>query len=201
MESEKPRLWHRAGVFRFLRPMRRSTLRRPMPDTSVAFDLAGIRLDFTLPLPELLRSVERQIARAGVEVGFVFGASGQLLVQRVGSATAIRFTGHELSLMPGATLTHNHPRCGYFSTEDLLLAHQFDLWQLNAVAGRYVYQLTRPVAGWDEAGLQAFLESETRKIMRQFAQDRNRPAAQAKRNALAQKAVKALSLNVDKVLL
>lgn len=172
----------------------RSTLRQPMPDPPVAFDLVGIRLDFGLPLPELLRSVERQITRARVEVGFVFSVSGQLLVQRVGSAALIRFTSAELLRMPDGVLTHNHPGRGPLSREDVEFAHDHDLREIRAVAGRRVFRLLRPVAGWQRPLLDEAWESEERKIIRQYRQDRNRPRADNKMNGLVAIVVKRLSL-------
>ena len=118
-------------------------------DDPFSFDLTSVVLGATLPMPELLRSVERQIANAPVEAAFLFTVSGQLLLRRLGTEAGITFPGAELRMMKDAILTHNPPDRGYFSREDLFFAHQFDLAELRAVAGRKVQRLVRPAGGWD----------------------------------------------------
>ena len=46
------------------------------------FDLESVHIDSSLPLPYLLRSVERQIADAPVEVSFAFNDAGVLVLRK-----------------------------------------------------------------------------------------------------------------------
>ena len=112
-----------------------------------AFDLANVLVDAALPLPELLRSVERQIARVPVEVGLAFNQQGSLVLRKAGEQNAVRFTESEVRSLAGSLFTHNHPRRGFLSAADLLFAHQHDLAEMRAVAGDVVHILTRPATG------------------------------------------------------
>lgn len=165
-----------------------------MPEDASTFSLSTVQLGFNLPLPELLRSVERQIARAPVEVAFVFNQQKQLTVSRLGTVDLVRFTAAELSKMQDCILTHNHPRRGPLSREDVEFAHDYDLSELRAVSGRCIFRLLRPVAGWNRARLAEVWDSEERKVVRQFRQDRDRQRAENKMNGLVTTVVKRLSL-------
>ena len=65
------------------------------------FELDSVAIDAALPLPELLLSVERQIAGAPVEVGFAFDADGNVLARRVGKVDVLRFSGEDMQAMQG----------------------------------------------------------------------------------------------------
>ena len=116
-------------------------------DNPPAFDVANVLIDATLPLPELLRSVERQIARAPVEAGSAFNQRGALVLRKAGEQNAVRFTESEVRSLADSFFTHNHPRRGFLSAADLLFAHQHDLAEMRAVAGDVVHILTRPATG------------------------------------------------------
>ena len=77
------------------------------------FDLTTVVLDPALPLPDLLRSVERQIATAPVEIAFAFSADAELLVSKVGDTRRVRFSLAESHKMHDAFFTHNHPSGGF----------------------------------------------------------------------------------------
>ncbi|WP_310394890.1 hypothetical protein [Hymenobacter sp.] len=165
-----------------------------MPERTTDFEITAVQLNFELPLLELLLSVERQIARAPVEVAFVFDKDKELIVSRQGAVKLIRFADTELARMTDCILTHNHPSHGPLSREDVEFAHDYELRELRAVAGRCVYRLLRPALGWNRLLLAEVWESEERKIIRQFRQDRNRRRAEHKMNSLVTTVVKRLYL-------
>ena len=51
-----------------------------------AFDWGSITIDASLPLEQLLRSIEAQIATAVVEVAWVLDGEGNVLVRQAGDA-------------------------------------------------------------------------------------------------------------------
>ena len=159
------------------------------------FELDSVAIDAALPLPELLLSVERQIAGAPVEVGFAFDADGNVLVRRVGKVDVLRFSGEDMQAMQGHTMTHNHPGRGFFSVADIEFACTVDLSEIRAVAGKRVYSLKRPAAGWNLGLFTAKYESEYRKIVRSYQQRGiSRAAADLRMNNLVRNVVKFLSL-------
>lgn len=188
------------AYFRFFktRTAPASLLREPVNQTTYSgssFDLTKLQVDVSLPPAELVRSLENQIAGAAVEVGLVFSVEGQLLVKRVGKAGNIRFSGDELEKMKDNILTHNHPQRGYFSREDVFFAHEFNLAELRAVAGKKVYRLLRPAGGWDLARLEKMWDSEERKVFHLYNQNKiRRDDANSRLNQLAKVVVKRLSL-------
>src|SRR5205085_2265584 len=61
------------------------------------------------PLGSALLKWERSIAALPRERAYLLAPDGAVLFQRRGDASEIRFTRRQLRLMPGNTLTHNHP--------------------------------------------------------------------------------------------
>lgn len=164
-------------------------------DETLPFDIESVALDASLSLRELLRSVERQIAGAPVEVGFALDQAGNLLTARVGDAGSLRFYADDMRGMRDAILTHNHPGNGFFSFADIAFACYVNLWEIRAVAGRRVYRLSRPAAGWDFESFKAAFESGRRKILHSYQQRSiNRSEAETKMNNLVSVTVKQLSL-------
>lgn len=157
------------------------------------FDLDRVRIDHSLPLSELLQSVERQIATADVEVSFVFDAAGQLLFKwSTSEAGQVRFLPSQLWQMANAYLTHNHPAQGGLSAVDIALAHEHNLAEIRAAAGSLVHQLTRPPDGWrTQHCLWLYVTGMDR------AQKRKTPAQRrAQRIRLAAQLVRELSLTI-----
>jgi len=168
----------------------------PLPASAFHFfDLASVRVDARLPLPQLLASVERQIAAAPVEVAFVFDARGRELLRRVGLPSEIAFSPAETAHMREAYLTHNHPQQGPLSPADILFAHRAQLTQLRAVAGDAVFVLTRPAAGWNEPAATLLFNREARRIVKRFESDNNLPQLRSAFIRLAEKLVKVLHLD------
>ena len=166
-----------------------------------AFDLANVLVDAALPLPELLRSVERQIARVPVEVGLAFNQQGSLILRKVGEQNAVKFTESEVRGMAGSFFTHNHPQRGFLSAADLLFAHQHDLAEMRAVAGDVVHILTRPATGWNEMeAIRLFIAGNNR-LARNFSYDGNLRKLLAGQQRLAATIIKRLSLVVETHLL
>lgn len=164
-------------------------------DEPVPFNLAGVVIDTTLPLATLLRSVEQQIAKAPIEVGFVFDQAGNLLTKQTGQVGSLRFYADDMRVMRDAILTHNHPGRGFFSYADIAFACYVNLWEIRAVAGRRVYRLSRPSGGWDFQAFKAAFESACRKILHNYQQRSiSRPEADSRMNNLVGHLVKQLSL-------
>jgi SPP1 gp7 family putative phage head morphogenesis protein len=87
------------------------------------------------------------------EVAHVLGADGVSKFSKSGSVNAVKFSGSDFEQMDGATLTHNHPSGGSFSSSDVDLAITANLAQMRAVGtlpdGRaFSYSLTAPPGGW-----------------------------------------------------
>ena len=160
-----------------------------------SFDLDRIVIDPRLPLLALIRSVERQIANAPIEVGFAFDGTGKVVVKTTGTVDSIRFLGAEIEAMRGRTMTHNHPSRSFFSRRDILFAAEAGLREIRAVAGRKVYCLTQPNTGWNRAAFEKECESQARKILRSRQQGLiSRAEASRRGNNLIRAVVEALSL-------
>ena len=166
-------------------------------DEPSLFDLAAIVIDAALPLPELLLSVERQIAGAPVEVGFAFGADSTLLLRKIGKQSVVKFTPTELLKMRNSHFTHNHPKHGFLSAADILFAHQHNLAEMRAVAGGVVYVLSRPSAGWNETEATRLFMASNNRLASRFSHDGNLRKLLAGQQRLAATLVKGLSLSVE----
>ena len=163
--------------------------------TNPSFDLDSVVLNARLSLLELLRSVERQIAKVPVEVGFAFDANGKVLARRVCTTHSLRFLGVDMQAMRGQMMTHNHPGKGFFSVADIEFACAVDLCEIRAVAGRRVHCLRRPAAGWNPVQFAATYASEYHKIIHGYQQNAvNRATAEQRMNDLVQTVVGRLSL-------
>jgi hypothetical protein len=164
-------------------------------DEPELFSLDSVIIDITLPLAELLRSVERQIVKAPVEVGFAFDQAGNLLARQVGQVSSLRFYADDMRVMRDAILTHNHPGSGFFSYADIAFACYVNLWEIRAVAGRRVYRLSRPSGGWNFDDFKAAFESGRRKILHSYQQRSiSRHEANSRMNNLVRVTVKQVSL-------
>lgn len=160
-----------------------------------AFSLGDVVIDQSLLPSELMHSVELQISSAPVEVSFAFDSEGAVVVRSMGTASSVRFSQHEIEAMHGHTLTHNHPNRGFFSIFDNYFAALADLKVIRAVAGKKVFVLTRPMAGWNTKLFDAKLESERKKIIRNLGQNQiSREEASTRANNLVWTVVKLLAL-------
>lgn len=108
-----------------------------------------VTLDYELPLPELLKSVERQIATSPVEICFAFNEQKQLVLTKTGETNRIAFTPLEQSTLSGSYFTHNHPGGGFFSWIDIGFAHEHNLRQLRVVSHDVVHILSPGENGWN----------------------------------------------------
>lgn len=91
--------------------------------------------------PDALIRIERQIAFASTETGYVIGQSGEPL-------DIIRGTRDQLDLRhlkpvqtQGLLFTHNHPAGGSFSNADVFTALAMEFGEFRAVSGATVYRL------------------------------------------------------------
>ena len=159
------------------------------------FDLDSVVLPPALTLGELLRSVERQIASAPVEIGFAFDQAGNVVAKRVGQVASLRFFTDDMRAMQDAILTHNHPNRGFFSFADVEFACYVGLHEIRAVAGRRLYRLSRPADGWDFPAFGTAYENSRRRIVHNYQQRRiSRREAESRMNNLVYVVVKQVSL-------
>jgi hypothetical protein len=94
------------------------------------------------------------------ETAVVFDSNGNIVVDKRGAATSVRFSEKELSMMKDCVFTHNHPR-GWsakegtigrvgnsFSIEDITVAVANDVAEIRAVTPTYTFSMKRPGNGW-----------------------------------------------------
>ena len=138
-----------------------------------AFDWGSVTVEASLPLEELLRSIEAQIASASVEVALVLDVSGKVLVKQAGDVNRIGFTARQEARMKNGYFTHNHPSGAFFSVRDILFAHDNDLTEMRVVTGEYVHRLIRPATGWDAVRAHQAARLERQRAERQLRKDLN----------------------------
>ena len=144
------------------------------------FNLLAVRADSALPLTELLRSIERQIADVPIEIGFCFDSDGGELARRAGTHNAIAHPPAEALTFADGFYTHNHPAQSFFSLRDLLFAHELNLRQLRAVAGTVVHILDRPLAGWQPLVCRTAIQEGSSRVRVLFADPQTTAARKQK---------------------
>ncbi len=82
---------------------------------------------------ERMRAAEMAIVDRPVEYGFGYDRQGTVVINRRGDAQAFRLTDEEMRQLQGGIFTHNHPRDGSFSGDDILLLHQLQLTELRVI--------------------------------------------------------------------
>jgi hypothetical protein len=118
------------------------------------------------PIAEAHRALDGERA----ESAMAFDASGnERFRTRPGSGTAdeIFLTDEQLRLMKDAVVVHNHPE-GWsyppsnprhagksFSQEDVFMAFEHDVLELQAVTPVWIYWMSRPAGGWGQPSRQA----------------------------------------------
>ena len=138
-----------------------------------AFDWGSVTVDASLPLEELLQSIEAQIASASFEVAFVLDRNGKVLVQQAGDVDRIAFAAQQEARMRNGYFTHNHPSGASFSVRDILFAHDNDLAEMRVVVGAYTHRLIRPATGWDVIRAYRTARLERQRAERQLRKDLN----------------------------
>jgi hypothetical protein len=92
----------------------------------------------------IIRDVEDSISTlSGHERCLVISDSGEILIDKNGSANKVSFTSEEVNKMKGVTLTHNHPNGSSFSPTDILLASSANMREIRAVSSSHIYSMTR----------------------------------------------------------
>jgi hypothetical protein len=99
----------------------------------------------------IIRRHEDAIRNAERETALVFDAEGSLILSRAGTVDRVWFTDIELTRLPGAILTHNHPSGEGFSEHDIHFMVEHGLAEMRAVTSEYRYSVRRPARGWDLA--------------------------------------------------
>ncbi len=133
-----------------------------------------------------VKSFEASIANLADERSGVFDSEGNFLFQRDGSDDTVKYTPDELAQMKGATLTHNHSptsrstKGSGFSGGDIAFAQRYQLGEMRAVSGGFLYSLKPGPKGWgkiDEGRWNAIADKEIAKVRdwkaRQQAKGRN----------------------------
>lgn len=80
-----------------------------------------------------LADVEGKIRKQEYESACVIDKEGNQLLFKDGEKTEVSFNWQEVSLMKGATLTHNHPSSSTFSVEDVKIFVNRELQEIRAV--------------------------------------------------------------------
>jgi len=105
-----------------------------------------------LPLPrDQASSVEKAIQKirtATIEHLYFF-KNGKQVRRFEGEYNNVRISDKYLYEIKDSIIVHNHPQGSSFSIEDIVGLIKYDAAECFLVTERYIYQLTRPKAGWD----------------------------------------------------
>jgi hypothetical protein len=125
----------------------------------------------TTLLESQLDRVERLIRDQSVEHAFAFTADGKLLLHKTDDAISrVAFMDAEIALLPGATLTHNHPGGRSISETDVTFAMDVELAEIRVVTTKRRFILLPPAEGWSRLvrhALPAVLKIERHLLQRQ----------------------------------
>lgn len=85
------------------------------------------------------------------EQAFVANSSGEVLLEKGGGKSTVRFESHEVDRLRSdgnAIFTHNHPNQSSFSVTDFEFATSANLKEIRAVTSKGTHIATRPASGW-----------------------------------------------------
>lgn len=89
-----------------------------------------------------IRAEEKKIYKNSVETAILFDNRGNVLFRESsGASNYVKFSKEQLHKMKGATLTHNHPSSGTFSSADISLMVMHELKTIRATGKKATYQL------------------------------------------------------------
>lgn len=142
------------------------------------------QLDESHSIYDRIKHIEKQIANEKVEIGVIFDNKGAITVVRKGTVNSIRFILEEEKLATHNIVTHNHPNRQYFSDLDVSFAHEVNVLEIRAVAGKKVHRLIRPSQGWNFGPVEELWDSLERKV-RHRRKQRHISESQAKKDWLA----------------
>lgn len=93
---------------------------------------------------QALFGAEQKSVNRKTEQAVLYGANGEILLQKTGDRGRVRFTHEETLKMRGGVLTHNHPNNSCFSPEDIHTLFNAKLSEIRVVTHDGVYRLQRP---------------------------------------------------------
>ena len=116
------------------------------------------------------------------EEALVMDKDGRMMVITSNSKRLVRFTPEQLAAMPGSILTHNHPddriaktktgeSAGFFSSKDLVFAHDNRLKEMRVTTTKKIYSVTPIQSTWPPKMLVASLYTHANKAASQWVQD------------------------------
>jgi hypothetical protein len=130
---------------------------------SAAFDVASLVISPAADFRHRLRAMEQQLKNLNFEVAVVYSVEGDERCRVKGLYDSLDLSAHE-ELIQGGILTHNHPDGGFFSLNDVTLAHKVDLTELRAVRKdkpSQVVSMSRPDSGWNLTAYEELMKAET----------------------------------------
>jgi hypothetical protein len=104
----------------------------------------------TAPTPALVAAVllEGSIHGDSLETGAFIDAAGSIVIRKTGLPNAVCFVGGELNGTRGTVFTHNHPKDGSFSREDVEAAIRSTLIEVRAVGPKLRHRLRPRHPAW-----------------------------------------------------
>lgn len=106
-----------------------------------------------------IESREAGIQYNNKETAIAFNKQGEVVVEKVGSETSVRFTKKELEKIEGNIFTHNHPSSKSFSEDDIGFAFKNKLSEMRVTSAEYQYSLTSKVGNLDSKDLKDVMVS------------------------------------------
>lgn len=111
---------------------------------------------------------EKTIVKDKFETGIVFDDEGNELLRKKGGKSSVSFTGGEIKMMKGRTLSHNHPGGGNFSPADVGVFAHAQLSEIRAVTDEYVFI----IRGKIDPGLTKSFEEAAARARKRAVDDR-----------------------------
>lgn len=111
-------------------------------------DIYQITIPTGADLETTLQTIERQLRKWSIEASFAFDDSVALVLRKVGEVGKVTYEPVEMASLRDAHFTHNHPRGGTLTPQDMRFCVYCDMSQIRAVDGDKVHILARSEAGW-----------------------------------------------------
>ena len=119
-----------------------------------------------------LDAAEKKIGNKKIEFAYIFDADGNEIFNKTTHAKhSVSFDAYEVHKMKDATLTHNHPSGGTFSSDDLNTLVKSGAASIRATGKNGTYQLSR----------KADMNGKTKKDPNDFAADYEKECQQIKK--------------------
>ncbi len=110
-------------------------------------------------LKTALAAHERSIRNNHYEHARIVDGQGNVLLAKRGARDYVSFNAHEVRLMAGAHITHNHPSGAGFSGGDIKTLVEGKAAEMRAVGAVYRYSARPPSGGWPKGESVAHLSA------------------------------------------